>query len=105
MARVTYEVVEHDGGWAYSVGRDLLGDLSDAGGGALARPSVPPASSRTRHAATDIAWEDERGRWHTEASPGDDRPETEVEGWEAMPCTHLDTIRTSRRARAAARSA
>jgi hypothetical protein len=29
---------------------------------------------------TDISYEDQRGRWHDERSPGDDRPKTHVEG-------------------------
>ena len=30
--------------------------------------------------ATGISYEDKDGRWHDEASPGGDRPETVVEG-------------------------
>jgi len=30
--------------------------------------------------ATGIPYEDKDGRWHDEASPGGDRPETVVEG-------------------------
>ena len=30
--------------------------------------------------ATGISYEDKEGRWHDELSPGDDRPETDVEG-------------------------
>ena len=30
--------------------------------------------------ATGISYEDKDGRWHDKASPGSDRPETDVEG-------------------------
>ena len=30
MTKVTYEIVEHDGGWAYRFGRNLFGDLPHA---------------------------------------------------------------------------
>ena len=49
--------------------RHLLRDLPDPRGGAVRPPSAPRASSRCPARPTDIAWEDERGRWHTE-SPG-----------------------------------
>jgi hypothetical protein len=77
MPKVVYEIVQHDGGWAYRVN----GTYSES------FPSRDEAHSAAERAAreqqvpdqpTDIAWEDDRGRWHTEASPGDDRPETEV---------------------------
>jgi hypothetical protein len=78
MVKVTYEIVEHDGGWAYRVDGTFSeafatrGEAVSAAERAAREQTVPDQS-------TDIAWEDERGRWHTEASPGNDRPETEVE--------------------------
>jgi hypothetical protein len=79
MTKELYEVVEHDGGWAYRVD----GVYSE----------TFPSHARARHAAeraaklqaltgdpTDISYEDKDGRWHDEFSPGDDRPETEVKG-------------------------
>ena len=78
MTKVVYEIVEHDGGWAYRVG----GTFSEP------YPTRQEAHAAAERAAreqqvpdrpTDIAWEDERGRWHTESSRGDDRPDTVVE--------------------------
>jgi hypothetical protein len=76
--KITYTIVEHDGGWAYKVGStfsETFRTREEARGAAerAAREQQVPGQS------TDIAWEDDRGRWHTEPSPGDDRPETEVE--------------------------
>jgi hypothetical protein len=78
MTKVVYEIVEHDGGWAYRVD----GTYSES------YPSRQEAHSAAERAAreqtvpdttTEIAWEDDRGRWHSESSSGDDRPETEVD--------------------------
>jgi hypothetical protein len=78
MTRITYSIVEHDGGWAYKAGTTYsetfrTRDEARSAAERAAREQQVPGQS------TDIAWEDERGRWHTESSPGDDRPETEVE--------------------------
>jgi Uncharacterized protein conserved in bacteria (DUF2188) len=79
MSKVIYEVVEHDGGWAYRVD----GVFSET------FPSHDAARRAADHAAreqvvagttTGISYQDKAGRWHDEVSAGDDRPETEVEG-------------------------
>ena len=79
MTKVTYEIVEHDGGWAYKVD----GVFSEA------FPSHDAARSAAARAAseqtvggdtTGISYEDSRGTWHDEVSKGGDRPETDVEG-------------------------
>ncbi len=79
MAKVTYEIVQHDGGWAYRVD----GVFSE----------TFPSHDRARHAAeraakeqivpgddAEISYEDKEGRWHTEHAAGDDRPNTDVKG-------------------------
>jgi hypothetical protein len=79
MTKVTYEVVEHDGGWAYRVD----GVFSEA------FPSHDEARIAAERAASEqirpgdttaISWEDKDGRWHDELSVGNDRPETDVKG-------------------------
>lgn len=79
MTAVKYEIVQHDGGWAYKVG----GTYSET------FPSHDAAAHAARRAAreqeqpgdtTGIQYEDEKGRWRAELSDGDDRPETEVKG-------------------------
>jgi Uncharacterized protein conserved in bacteria (DUF2188) len=78
MSAVKYEIVEHDGGWAYKVD----GTYSET------FPSHEAATRAARRAAreqeepgptTGIEYEDEQGHWHAEIASGDDRPETEVE--------------------------
>ena len=79
MTKIIYEVVEHDGGWAYQVdgvfsetfpSHDLAREAADR----AAKEQIVPGE------ATAISYEDKDGRWHDEASPGSDRPETDVEG-------------------------
>ena len=49
--KITYEIIEHDGGWAYKVG----GTYSEG-----------------------IEYEDTSGKWHHEVAEGTDRPEADV---------------------------
>jgi Uncharacterized protein conserved in bacteria (DUF2188) len=79
MTKIVYEVVEHDGGWAYRVdgvfsetfpSHDLARQAADR----AANEQIVPGDT------TDISYEDKCGHWRDEASPGSDRPETDVEG-------------------------
>ncbi len=79
MTQVTYEVVEHDGGWAYracGVFSEPFPSHDEARRAAerAAREQTVPGE------ATGISYEDRNGRWHNELSPGGDRPYTNVEG-------------------------
>jgi hypothetical protein len=78
MSHVTYKIVQHDGGWAYTVD----GAFSET------FPSHAAALAAAKHAATEqrvpgstevIEYETPDGKWHTETASGSDRPETEVE--------------------------
>jgi len=79
MTKLTYEIVEHDGGWAYRVN----GVYSEP------FPSHDEARQAAERAAgeqvvpgetTAISYEDTEGRWHSETARGTDRPKTEVSG-------------------------
>jgi hypothetical protein len=78
MTKITYEIVEHDGGWAYRANgvfseafpsRDMARKAAER----VAKEQVVPGET------TGITYEDKDGRWHDEVAAGDDRPETEVE--------------------------
>ena len=78
MAHVTYKVVRHEDGWAYTVN----GAFSES------FPTHEEAREAARRAAAEqrrpgqsetIEYEDEHGKWHTELASGSDRPETDVE--------------------------
>lgn len=79
MTKVIYEVVEHDGAWAYRVDGVFSETFSthDAARKAAERAAmeqVTPGSS------TSILYEDKDGHWHAEQASGDDRPDTDVRG-------------------------
>jgi hypothetical protein len=77
MTRVTYEIVQHDGGWAYRVDGVYSEPFPthDA-----ARRAAERAAGEQRIGGDDtaISYEDAQGRWHEELADGGDRPETEV---------------------------
>jgi len=79
MNKVIYEIVEHDGGWAYRVG-DVYSETFPSHD--LARKAAERAAREQAVSGetTGIAYEDKQGRWHEEIARGDDRPETDVEG-------------------------
>ena len=77
-SKVVYEVVQHDGGWAYKVG-DVLSETFPSH--AAAHAAAAAAAERQRHAgATEgIVYEDKSGKWHEEVAEGTDRPDTELD--------------------------
>ncbi len=79
MSKITYEIVEHDGGWAYRVDGVYSEpfpshDAARRAAERAAQEQVVPGDT------TGISYEDKEGRWHDELSKGGDRPETDVEG-------------------------
>jgi Uncharacterized protein conserved in bacteria (DUF2188) len=79
MTKITYEIVRHDGGWAYKVDETFSESFKthhEARKAAelAAREQAEPGE------ATVITYEDKAGHWHKEKSAGDDRPEPDVEG-------------------------
>jgi hypothetical protein len=79
MTKLTYEIVRHDGGWAYRAGETFSETFAShdaarhAAERAAAEQSAPGEAAR-------INYEDGKGQWHTEFDPGDDRPKTRVKG-------------------------
>jgi hypothetical protein len=77
MSNVTYEVVEHDGGWAYKVD-GVFSEPFRSRAAALKAAQRAAAEQRVPGHTEDIQFEDERGKWHVETARGNDRPETTV---------------------------
>jgi hypothetical protein len=78
MSHVTYKVVRHDEGWAYTVN----GTFSEAfatHAAALQAARLAAAEQRVPGQTEAIEYEDENGEWHTETARGSDRPDTDVE--------------------------
>jgi hypothetical protein len=66
MSHVTYKIVQHDGGWAYTVD------------GVFSEPFATHAAALAA-AKREIQYETADGKWHTETAAGSDRPETDIE--------------------------
>lgn len=77
MPDVIYEIVEHDGGFAYRV----KGSLSETFP-TQEEARIAAAKAAVEHeqagSAEDIEYEDSKGRWHQEHAIGTDRPSTAI---------------------------
>jgi len=78
MPKVIYEIVPHDGGWAYKVGK-VFSETYPSHAAARAAADRAAAEQRVPGETTPIQYEDGQGRWHEETAKGGDRPSTEVE--------------------------
>ncbi|HEV7157860.1 MAG TPA: DUF2188 domain-containing protein [Caulobacteraceae bacterium] len=79
MTMITYEIVEHDGGFAYRVD-GVYSETFPTHDAARAAAQRAAGEQRVSGEEAGISWEDSEGRWHEEIARGDDRPATEVEG-------------------------
>ncbi|MCO6050646.1 DUF2188 domain-containing protein [Mesorhizobium sp. RP14(2022)] len=77
--KLTYEIVEHNDGWAYKVG-DTFSETFDTHDQAAEAARRAASEQQLSDETHDIEYEDADGEWHEESSEGDDRPETEVKG-------------------------
>ena len=77
MTRVTYEIVEHDGGWAYKLG-DVFSETFASREEAVEAAKIVAAEHERAGSAEDIEYQDAEGKWHEEKAEGDDRPEADV---------------------------
>jgi hypothetical protein len=79
MTKVTYQIVEHDGGWAYRVD-GVYSETFPTHKAARAAAQRAAGEQRVPGDDVGISWEDGGGHWHNEVVDGGDRPITEVEG-------------------------
>ena len=77
MSEVTYEIVEHDGGWAYKVA-GAFSETFPTHAAALRAAQAAAAEQRAPGQTEQIEYEDEKGKWHTETARGSDRPDTHI---------------------------
>ena len=78
MTRVLYQVIEHDGGWAYrsdGVYSETFADHDSA----LAAAHRAAREQRAPDEDVYIQYEDEDGEWRDERADGHDRPTTDVQ--------------------------
>ena len=77
MTKIVYDIIEHDGGWAFKLG-DTISETFPTHAAALAAARRVAVEQQRPGADVGISWEDEKGRWHEEVSDGEDRPEVSV---------------------------
>ncbi|MBL0936979.1 MAG: DUF2188 domain-containing protein [Rhizobiaceae bacterium] len=77
MTRLVYEVVEHDGGWAYKLG-DVFSETFRTHDAAKAAADRAAAEQQPGGDDEAIEYQDRDGVWHEEQASGGDRPEVEV---------------------------
>ncbi|MEH2510318.1 hypothetical protein V1291_001672 [Nitrobacteraceae bacterium AZCC 1564] len=77
MAKVVYQVVEHDGGWAYT-SNGVFSETFPSPDAAHAAAERAAAEQKVPGRTEEIQYEDGQGQWHKETAKGDDRPITEV---------------------------
>jgi hypothetical protein len=78
MAHVTYKVVRHEDGWAYTV-NGVFSESFPTHAQALNAARRVAAEQRAPGESETIEYEDADGKWHVERAQGRDRPETDVE--------------------------
>ena len=77
MTDITYNIVEHDGGWAYKVG-DTFSETFASHDAALAAAKRAAGEQTLPGEDVGITYEDKNAVWHGEVADGDDRPTTHV---------------------------
>lgn len=78
MAKVTYKIVEHNGGWAYRV-EDTFSETFDSHDKAKAAALKASREQTVPGQDVGISFEDADGVWHEELADGHDRPQVDVE--------------------------
>ncbi len=77
MTEVSYEIVEHNGGFAYKVG-DVFSETFATHRAAHAAAEQAAKRQQLSGEAEPIQYQDAEGKWHREIARGDDRPDAEV---------------------------
>ena len=78
MTHITYKIVRHEDGWAYTV-NGAFSESFPTHAEALEAARRAAAEQRQAGSTEAIEYEDEGGKWHSEVALGSDRPETDVE--------------------------
>ncbi|MDB5434459.1 MAG: hypothetical protein JWR47_716 [Phenylobacterium sp.] len=79
MSHVTYKIVQHEDGWAYTVDGSYS-ETFRSHDQALAAARRAAGEQRVSGDTHGIVYEDAAGVVHEELSEGADRPETDVRG-------------------------
>jgi hypothetical protein len=79
MSKIHYQIVQHDGGWAYKL-NDVFSEPYPTRKAALAAAHRVAREQHVPGETTTIEYQDEAGAWHTEVTQGMDRPDADVVG-------------------------
>ncbi len=79
MTKVIYEIVQHDGGWAYR-SNGVYSETFPTQDAARRAAGRVAKEQQLGGETESISYEDRDGQWHSEVARGDDRPEAEVRG-------------------------
>jgi len=77
MTKVVYQIVEHDGGWAYKF-NGVFSETYPTRKAAFDAANAAALEQRVPGRTEVIQYEDPDGKWHEETASGSDRPSTEV---------------------------
>ena len=77
MADIHYEIVEHDGGWAYRLD-GVYSETFRTREGAHKAAETAAAEQGTPGESEVISYQDPKGEWHEEIAKGEDRPSADV---------------------------
>ena len=77
MSHVTYKIVEHDGGWAYTAD-GVFSESFRSHEAALKAAKRAAVEQGTPGETAEIQYEDENGKWRSEHVDGRDRPSVDV---------------------------
>jgi len=77
VTKVRYEVVEHDGGWAYKM-QGVFSEPFATHAEAMNAAERVATEQQAPGETAPIEYEDAKGKWHEEVARGNDRPSTEV---------------------------
>jgi hypothetical protein len=77
MAKVTYHVAEHDGGFAYRLG-DVWSEPFSSHEAAIAAARSAAGRQSVEGKDAEILFQLADGRWQTEHASGGDRPDAKV---------------------------
>ncbi|QIB34983.1 DUF2188 domain-containing protein [Ancylobacter pratisalsi] len=78
MTHIRYEIVQHDGGWAYKLG-DVFSETHATHEGALRAAREAAARQTISGETRPILFQDSDGHWHEETAQGTDRPDAEID--------------------------
>jgi len=78
MTHITYKIVRHEDGWAYTV-NGAFSESFPTHAEVLEAARRASAEQRQPGNTEAIEFEDESGKWHSEVALGSDRPDTDVE--------------------------